>query len=187
MQLSDHLLLYGQEVIFERAGRAIPRSTLAAWVGVYGELGLLQVFATLGFGRRQIAPALSEFARQFPDVEVQLHLTDRPVNLVEQGFDLQIRFRELPDARLTARLLARNLRVLYASPAYLQRAGEPSSPRELPRHADSRSHTSMLASRGSEARWLHAASGPVRPGRRTCSILASELQFSCCYRKLRNF
>jgi len=97
--------------------------------------GLLRVNATLGFGRKRVAPALSKFARRFPDVELQLQLTDRPVNLVEQGFDLQIRFGELPDARLTARLLARNRRVLCASPAYLRRAGEPASPRELARHA----------------------------------------------------
>ena len=97
--------------------------------------GLLRVSATLGFGRKRLAPALSKFARRFPDVEVQLHLTDRPVNLVEQSFDLQVRFGELPDARLTARLLAHNRRVLCASPACLRRAGEPASPRELARHA----------------------------------------------------
>src|ERR1044072_1695685 len=74
--------------------------------------GLLKVSATLGFGRRFIAPALSKFARAFPDVEVQLHLPDRPVNLVEQGFDLSVRIGTLPDARLTARKLASNARVL---------------------------------------------------------------------------
>jgi DNA-binding transcriptional LysR family regulator len=97
--------------------------------------GLLRVCSTFGFGRKLIAPGLSKFARKYPEVEVQLHLTDRPVNMVEQGFDLQLRFGELPDARLTARLLARNRRVLSASPAYLRRAGEPSSPRELAQHA----------------------------------------------------
>ncbi|HUG24287.1 LysR substrate-binding domain-containing protein, partial [Piscinibacter sp.] len=97
--------------------------------------GLLRLCATLGFGRKHIAPVLSKFARRFPDVEVQLQLTDRPVNLIEQGFDLQVRLGELPDARLTARLLARNRRVLCASPTYLRRAGEPTSPRELARHA----------------------------------------------------
>lgn len=97
--------------------------------------GLLRVSATLGFGRQHVAPALSSFARKFPDVEVQLQLTDRPVNLVEQGFDLQLRFGDLPDARLTARLLAHNRRVLCASPEYLRRAGVPASPRELAQHA----------------------------------------------------
>lgn len=98
-------------------------------------MGLVRVCSTLGFGRRHIAPALSKFAGKFPDVEVQLHLTDRPVNLVEQGFDLQLRFGEPPDARVTARLLAHNRRVLCASPTYLRRAGEPASPRELAQHA----------------------------------------------------
>lgn len=97
--------------------------------------GLLRISATLGFGRRQIAPLLSDFARLYPDVELRLQLNDRPVNLVEQGFDAQIRFGELPDARLTARLLARNRRLLCAAPAYLARAGLPAAPRELAQHA----------------------------------------------------
>lgn len=97
--------------------------------------GLVRVCCTLGFGRRHLAPVLSRFTRDYPDVELQLHLTDRPVNLIEQGFDLQLRFGELPDARLTARLLAHNRRLLCASPAYLRRAGEPASPRDLARHA----------------------------------------------------
>lgn len=96
--------------------------------------GLLKVSATLGFGRRHVAPALSKFAREHPEVEVQLHLTDRPVNMIELGFDVAIRLGELPDARLTALRLAPNRRVLCASPAYLRKAGEPTTPRELPLH-----------------------------------------------------
>jgi len=102
--------------------RAVPRGTL-------------RVAATLGFGRRFISPALSAFAKSFPEVEVQLTLTDRPVNLIEQGFDLQIRLGELPDSTLTARLLAHNRRVLGAANAYLARHGHPATPRELARHA----------------------------------------------------
>jgi DNA-binding transcriptional LysR family regulator len=96
--------------------------------------GRIKLSATLGFGRRHIAPALSKFARSYPDVEVQLHLTERPVNLVEQGFDASIRFGELPDARLTAHLLAPNKRILCAAPSYLKRVGEPTQPGELQRH-----------------------------------------------------
>jgi LysR family transcriptional regulator, transcriptional activator for dmlA len=94
--------------------------------------GLLRVCCSLGFGRQKLAPALSDFIRQFSEVEVQLHLTERQV---EQGFDLHIRFGELPDARLTARLLAHNQRVLCAAPGYLHRHGEPATPRDLTRHA----------------------------------------------------
>lgn len=96
--------------------------------------GLIKLAATLGFGRVHIAPALSAFARAFPEVEVQLHLTDRPVNLVEQGFDAVVRFGDLPDSRLTARQLLANQRVLCASPEYLALAGEPTQPADLLAH-----------------------------------------------------
>lgn len=96
--------------------------------------GLLRVSATLGFGRKYIAPAIARFAQTHPAVELQLHLSDKPVNLVEQRFDLAIRFGELPDARITARLLARNTRMLCAAPAYLRREGIPLTPRELITH-----------------------------------------------------
>ncbi|CAG9175522.1 LysR family transcriptional regulator [Cupriavidus respiraculi] len=96
--------------------------------------GLLRVNATLGFGRRYVAPAVSAFLLACPDVEVQLQLTDRPANLAEEGYDVGIRVGDLPDARLTARLLAHNQRVLCASPNYLARHGEPASPRELHQH-----------------------------------------------------
>ena len=96
--------------------------------------GVLRISATLGFGRKHIAPALAPFTTSYPEVDVQLHLSDRPVNLVEQGFDLMVRFGELPDARLTARLLARNRRLLCASPGYLAQRGTPTTPRDLAGH-----------------------------------------------------
>lgn len=96
--------------------------------------GLLKIAATLGFGRRQLAPALSAFAKAYPEVEVQLHLTEKLVNLVEQGFDAAIRFGDLPDSRLTARRLLSNRRVLCASPQYLEQAGEPRLPSDLMGH-----------------------------------------------------
>lgn len=102
-------------------GHAVPR-------------GLLRVHATLGFGRRHIVPAVSRYIQDFPQVEVQLHLSDRPVNLVEDGFDLAIRFGDMPDSRLTTRTIAYNRRLLCASPQYLQRAGEPMRPSDLQSH-----------------------------------------------------
>jgi len=96
--------------------------------------GLLRVNATFGFGRRHVAPAISAFHRQFPEVDVQLELTDRPLNLVDASFDVGIRFGEIPDSRLIAKRVARNRRLLCASPLYLQAHGEPSTPRDLQRH-----------------------------------------------------
>lgn len=96
--------------------------------------GLLRVNATPGFGRMRIAPLVSRFAHAHPDVEVELQLTDRPIGLVEEAYDLAIRFGELPDSRLSARKLMANRRFLCASPTYLKKAGEPQTPAELHRH-----------------------------------------------------
>ncbi|CAG9169780.1 LysR family transcriptional regulator [Cupriavidus pampae] len=97
--------------------------------------GLLKIGATLGFGRRHIAPALAAFSRQFPKIEIQLYLSERPMNLTELGLDAVVHFGDLPDVRLTARLLANNRRLLVAAPTYLARAGLPGSPRDLARHS----------------------------------------------------
>src|SRR5690606_38926950 len=96
--------------------------------------GLLRLNATFGFGRAHVVPAVSDFARQYPDVEVQMHLTDRPVNLIDEGYDVAVRFGDIPDARLTARKIASNRRLLCASPNYLRAHGEPRTPGELQRH-----------------------------------------------------
>ena len=96
--------------------------------------GLLRVNATLGFGRTTIAPLVSEFAKKYPDVEVQVEVTDKPIDLVESGFDLAIRFGALPDKRLNARRLMSNRRFLCASPKYLERHGEPATLTDLAHH-----------------------------------------------------
>ena len=96
--------------------------------------GLLRVNATLGFGRTTIAPLVSRFAARYPDVEVQMEVTDKPVDLVESGFDLAIRFGALPDKRLNARRIMSNRRFLCASPRYLERHGVPASLADLARH-----------------------------------------------------
>lgn len=96
--------------------------------------GLLRINATFGFGRRHIAPAVSEFARRFPEVEVQLTLTDRTINLADQAYDVGIWFGQVPDSRLVARRIAANRRFLCASPGYLDAAGTPATPRDLQNH-----------------------------------------------------
>ncbi|MDE2606933.1 MAG: LysR family transcriptional regulator [Burkholderiales bacterium] len=96
--------------------------------------GLLRVNATLGFGRMHVAPAIASFARAHPKIEVQLQLSVNPPPLTEDAFDVCVRFGEPPDARVVARLLAPNRRLLCASPAYLQRRGTPRAPHELSGH-----------------------------------------------------
>jgi len=96
--------------------------------------GLLRVNATLGFGRMHVAPAIASFARLHPKIEVQLQLSVNPPPLTEDAFDVCVRFGEPPDARVVARMLAPNRRLLCASPAYLQRRGTPRAPHELAGH-----------------------------------------------------
>lgn len=97
--------------------------------------GLLRVNASFGFGRAHVAPAVSAYVERFPSMKIQLQLTERPLSLQEEGFDLGIRFGEVPDARINARLLLKNRRIVCASPAYLKRHGKPSAPHDLTRHA----------------------------------------------------
>jgi LysR family transcriptional regulator, transcriptional activator for dmlA len=96
--------------------------------------GLLRVNATLGFGRSHVAPLISRFVQRHPEVEVQLQLSVNPPALTEDAFDVCVRFGQPPDARVIARRLAPNRRLLCASPAYLQRFGPPKTPRELTHH-----------------------------------------------------
>lgn len=96
--------------------------------------GLLRVNATFGFGRRHIAPAIVEFARRYPEVEVQLELTDRSVNLADKAFDIGIWFGTVPDSRMVARKIVSNRRLLCASPSYVARAGVLQVPRDLQAH-----------------------------------------------------
>jgi DNA-binding transcriptional LysR family regulator len=103
------------------AGRGVPQGTL-------------RVALPASFGHRQIAPLVPRFAERYPNVRLALHLSDRAVNLVEEGYDVAIRIAELEDSSLAARKLAPNRRVICASPAYLARHGVPRSPQELVRH-----------------------------------------------------
>jgi DNA-binding transcriptional LysR family regulator len=96
--------------------------------------GLLRVNAPFGFGRRHVAPGLLEFARRYPDVQVQLDLSDRPLPLVEEGYDVGIRVGSPGDTALVARRLAGNHRAVCAAPAYLARRGVPRTPRDLALH-----------------------------------------------------
>ncbi len=97
--------------------------------------GLLRLNATFGFGRRHLAPLVSQYAKSWPDVEIVLQLTDRPLDLTEHAMDIGIRFGAPPDARVLARKIASNRRLLCAAPAYLAQHGHPAQPRDLLNHA----------------------------------------------------
>ncbi len=96
--------------------------------------GLLRVNATPGFGRSYIAPLISRFMHEYPEVEVQLQLSVDPPAFSDDAFDVCIRFGEPPEGRIIARRLAANRRLLCASPSYLARHDAPLKPGDLARH-----------------------------------------------------
>ena len=97
--------------------------------------GLLRIAGPLTFGVLHLASAISDYMTLYTSVSVDVSLTDRRVNLIEEGFDLAIRIGDSPDSTLIARQLASARLVLCASPAYLDRAGRPETPADLIRHA----------------------------------------------------
>ncbi len=96
--------------------------------------GQLRILSSFGLGRRVVAPALSELSARYPALDIRLDLSDRLVDLIDEGFDLDIRIGDNIAPNLIAKPLAKNSRILCASPAYLARQGEPGSLAELAGH-----------------------------------------------------
>jgi DNA-binding transcriptional LysR family regulator len=131
--------------------------------------GFVRITAPGGFGRRHVAPLVPAFLAHHPDVHVSLNLSDRVVDLVNEGFDCAVRVGDLPDSSLISVRLADNRRLCVATPAYLRRAGTPMHPSELARH-----ECLTLSSDASQTRgWAFLVDGEVqhlRPsGRLDCS------------------
>jgi DNA-binding transcriptional LysR family regulator len=93
--------------------------------------GTLKVTLPTAFGRMHIAPYMGEFLEQYPDMRLDLELSDNFVDIVGEGYDAAIRIAELEDSSLVARKLAPSHRVICASPSYLSRMGKPDSLADL--------------------------------------------------------
>jgi LysR family transcriptional regulator, regulator for bpeEF and oprC len=96
--------------------------------------GLLRITLPLSIGRLHFARLLSEFARQYSEVQLEVHVSDRITDLVEDKFDVAIRIGKLSDSRLVARRLASGTLTTCATPAYLKRHGVPKRPEDLLQH-----------------------------------------------------
>ena len=125
--------------------------------------GHLRITAPAGFGRRHVAPLVPRFLAEHPDVSLSLNLSDRVVDIVNEGFDCAVRVGDLPDSGLISVRLADNRRLCVAAPDYLKRAGTPKTPAELSRHA-----CLTLSSDASQTRgWAFRVDGELthlRPG-----------------------
>jgi DNA-binding transcriptional LysR family regulator len=122
---------------YERAKRTIEEAdeaVLAARGSAAGLSGTLRISTSVCFGRIHIVPHLSTFLAQHPDVDVELILDDRNIDLVDEGIDVALRMGSLPGSNMTARKIAEARRRVIATPAYLQQHGAPLAPGDLINH-----------------------------------------------------
>lgn len=96
--------------------------------------GLLRLCTSSGFGRNRVGPALSALALRYPALEIEFELLDRPVDLIDEGFHLDIRIGAVSEPDVISRRIAGNRRVLCAAPAYLARHGTPQRLADLAGH-----------------------------------------------------
>lgn len=96
--------------------------------------GRLRICSGVTFARLHLIPLLPQFLSSNPELELEIVLDDRHIDLVQEGIDLALRIGKLSDSSLTVRRLARCKRQVYGTPAYFQRAGVPGSPADLSGH-----------------------------------------------------
>jgi DNA-binding transcriptional LysR family regulator len=96
--------------------------------------GRLIVSAPVGFGRLHVSPIMSTYLTRYPEVSGELRLSDRMINLVEDGVDLAVRIGHLADSSLVARHVGEMRRIVVASSGYLRQHGEPSAPAAIALH-----------------------------------------------------
>src|SRR4030088_3140674 len=124
-------------IFYERAKRTIEEAdeaVVAARGSASGLSGKLRVSTSVCFGRLHIIPSLSAFLAEHPDLDIELVLDDRHLDLVNEGIDVALRMGTLPDSSMTARRIAEGRRIVVAAPAYLQRPGPPMAPGALITH-----------------------------------------------------
>lgn len=126
------------KALAERAARLLhdaEQLEAEAMEGAAAPRGLVRLAAPMSFGLIELGPILPDFLAAYPQVSLDLHLSDATVDLIGEGFDMALRIAALPDSALIARRLCPVKRLLVAAPAYLDRGGRPTHPAHLADHA----------------------------------------------------
>jgi DNA-binding transcriptional LysR family regulator len=118
--------------------------------------GVLRIAAPVQFGRRHVAPVAAAFLDAHAEIEVELVLNDRNVDLIAEAIDVAVRIGALADSGLSARAVGELRRLWVASPAYLARRGRPEAPRDLARHE------AVLGTARTTQSWQFSRGRPVR-------------------------
>lgn len=118
----------------EEVLNAVNTAKASIGVGSFTPQGTIRVTAPSSFARMHIVPALQGFVEKYPKLNVDLRQSDSIIDMVEGGFDIAIRNASLNDSTLVARKLTRDQRIICASPQYIKKHGEPSTPQDLLKH-----------------------------------------------------
>ena len=118
----------------EEALASIETARASVGVGSMTPQGTLRVTAPASFGRMHIIPAMKQFTQSYPELNVDLRLSDGIIDMVEGGFDIAIRNASLNDSNLVARKLSDDKRIICASPEYISKYGAPEHPDDLLNH-----------------------------------------------------
>ncbi|MCL9774219.1 LysR family transcriptional regulator [Vibrio methylphosphonaticus] len=125
----ETLLPYAEEII-----STVDAAQATVGSGKVCPKGTVRITAPASFGRMHLMPALKGFLAQYPELSVDIRLSDSMVDLVEGGFDVAIRNADLKDSTLIAKKLASDKRIMCASPDYIATHGTPTHPSELKQH-----------------------------------------------------
>lgn len=141
--------------------------------------GTLRVDVPGRIGRRIVAPALPDFLERYGGIDIELGVTDRAVDLVEDAVDCVLRVGELSDSGLIARPLGFIALINVASPAYLARFGEPRGPEDLDGHR-AVNYASPSTGRVAPWEWVEAGVTRSRPLRGRVTVNSAEAAIACC-------